>query len=92
MRFAARRRPKDRGGTPTSQAAAPVAVPVGWDELDDATPDGWTLDRLGDRLEVALALGGDEGGQALPVEEIVAAAREAGVDLDTPHDRFGRER
>jgi len=24
------------------------------------------------------------------VKDIVAAARSAGVDLDTPHDRFGR--
>ena len=70
---------------------APVAVPVRWSELDEARPDGWSLadpSDLDDRLAV------DTGGsdQALPCEEIVAAARAAGVDLDTPHDRFGRKR
>ena len=30
--------------------------------------------------------------QSLPVDEVVSAARAAGVDLDTPFDRFGRKR
>ena len=65
---------------------APVAVPLRWEELADAEPDGWHLGGLGDRLDL------DPGvvPQSLPVGEIVAAARSAGVDLDTPHDRFGR--
>jgi len=65
---------------------APVAVPLAWDELDSATPNGWTLADLGDRLEVNTSI----AEQSVPVEDIVAAARSAGVDLDTPHDRFGR--
>ncbi|MEL7157841.1 MAG: non-homologous end-joining DNA ligase [Actinomycetota bacterium] len=67
---------------------APAAVPLRWEELDDADPDGWGLGRLDDRLAVAL----DGEAQTLPVDEIEAAARAAGVDLDTPHDRFGRRR
>lgn len=65
---------------------APVAVPLRWDELEEATPDGYTLGSLGDRLEIELPT----TPQSLPVDDIVAAARERGVDLDTPHDRFGR--
>lgn len=66
---------------------APVAVPLRWSELDDSTPEQWTLDALGDRLDL------DPGvePQILPANAIVAAAREAGVDLETPHDRFGRK-
>ncbi len=58
------------------------------DELTEAEPDGWTIDSLGDRLDVDLAIAGQR--QVLPVERIVTTARAAGVDLDTPHDRFGR--
>jgi len=67
---------------------APVAVPLRWDELDDAEPTGWTIDSLGDRLDVDTAI----PPQRLEVERIVDTARTAGVDLDTQHDRFGRER
>ena len=67
---------------------APVAVPVRWPELETAEPDGWTLTSLDDRLAIEPIA----RGQVLPVDEIVAAALDAGVDLDTPHDRFGRER
>ncbi len=67
---------------------APVAVPIDWNELDGARPDGWRIgaidDRLGFRTEI--------DGQRLPVADIIDAARDAGVDLDTPHDRFGRSR
>ncbi len=65
---------------------APVAVPLRWEELDEAQPDGWKIDSLGDRLDL------DHGitPQSLPTAEIIAAARDRGVDLDTPHDRFGR--
>lgn len=65
---------------------APVAVPVRWSEIDTATPDGWTINDLGDRLDVDYAI----AAQSLPLDDILAAARDAGVDLDTPHDRFGR--
>lgn len=70
------------------RAGAPAAVPLRWDELDSAEPDGWRLGQLEDRLAVTV---GDEA-HALPVDAIEAAARDAGVDLDTPHDRFGRRR
>ncbi|NNE72128.1 MAG: ATP-dependent DNA ligase [Acidimicrobiales bacterium] len=67
---------------------APVAVPLRWAELATARPNGWTIGAIEDRLDLDVAV----EPQQLPVDEIVAAAREAGVDLDTPHDRFGRDR
>ena len=67
---------------------APVAVPLTWDELPDATPDRWRLGAIDDRLDVDLGV----ERHALPVDAIEASARRAGVDLDTPHDRFGRKR
>ena len=65
---------------------APVAAPLRWSELTDFAPDRWTLTELGDRLDLDAAV----GPQTIPVGPICAAARQAGVDLDTPHDRFGR--
>lgn len=70
------------------RAGAPVAVPLHWDELDAADPDDWKLGGLDDRLDYY----SDIEPQTLPIDDIVAAARTAGVDLDTPHDRFGRKR
>ena len=67
---------------------APVAVPLRWAELDDARPDGWTIGGIDDRYDVPI----DLEPQDLPVDTIEQAARDAGVDLDTPHDRFGRKR
>lgn len=67
---------------------APVAVPLEPSELASAEPDGWTLGHIDDRLAL------DQNPPApvsLPVDEIVAAARDAGVDLDTSVDRFGRK-
>lgn len=32
---------------------APVAVPLAWDELDEAAPDGWNVRTMADRLEAA---------------------------------------
>jgi bifunctional non-homologous end joining protein LigD len=66
--------------------AASAAVPLGWDEVDDATPDAWTLGRLSDRLDVDTNL----ETRAVPVTAIIEQARAEGVDLDTPFDRFGR--
>ena len=65
---------------------ASVAVPLAWDELEHARPDGWTITNLEDRLAIDTSI----APQRLPAETIIAAARDAGVDLDTPHDRFGR--
>lgn len=67
---------------------APVAVPLGWDELAEAQPDGWTIGDIDDRFHVPTNVDAVE----LPVDQVVTAARDAGVDLDTPHDRFGRTR
>lgn len=70
---------------------APVAVPIAWHELAETRPDQWTLRDLGDRLDLAgPGTGLTTAAHRLPVDEIVATARTAGVDLDTPHDRFGR--
>jgi DNA primase len=66
--------------------AASAAVPLGWDEVDGATPDAWTLGRLSDRLDVDTNL----ETRAVPVTAIIEQARAEGVDLDTPFDRFGR--
>lgn len=65
---------------------APVAVPLTWDELETAAPNQWTLADLGDRLNIDTSI----PAQHVPVDDIVAAARATGIDLDTPHDRFGR--
>lgn len=71
-----------------ARPSAPVAVPVRWEEVDRVAPDQWTLGDLGDRLELETEV----DRQAVPLDRIEAAAREAGVDLDMPFDRFGRER
>jgi bifunctional non-homologous end joining protein LigD len=65
---------------------APVAVPLTWSELQTTGPDDWQIGSIADRLDVETAC----ARVRLPVEDIVAAARQAGVDLDSPHDRFGR--
>ena len=67
---------------------ASVAVPITWDELASAEPDGWRIGAIDDRL----ALATDLARQQLPVERIVAAATAAGVDLASTFDRFGRRR
>jgi bifunctional non-homologous end joining protein LigD len=38
--------------SPRAAAGAPVSVPVGWDELDDAAlrPDGWSISTVAERL------------------------------------------
>lgn len=67
---------------------APVAVPLRWDEVPTAEPDGRRIGELADRLEIA----GVVPAQSLPLTQIESAARSMGVDLDSPHDRFGRRR
>ena len=69
---------------PTPMAS--VAVPITWEELNAADPDGWRIGAIDDRLAIAT----DLEPQRLPVKEIVAAARAAGADLETTVDRFGR--
>lgn len=77
-----------------ARSSASVAVPVRWQELERARPDGWTLADLRDEamVEDRRSIADVTTPQVLQVEAIVAAARAAGVDLDTPHDRFGRTR
>ncbi|MFT7601629.1 MAG: bifunctional non-homologous end joining protein LigD [Acidimicrobiales bacterium] len=70
------------------RSGAPVAVPLTWDELETAAPAQWTIGHIDDRLDLAARLSSPP--VALPTEAIMAGARKAGVDLDTPHDRFGR--
>ncbi|MFV0257435.1 MAG: DNA polymerase domain-containing protein [Acidimicrobiales bacterium] len=75
--------------------AAPVAVPLRWDELAGAVPDGWPLGdhaAIDERVVVAGELTAATRPQPLDLERIVALARAADVDLDTPFDRFGRDR
>jgi len=38
---------------PRARPAAPVAVPVRWEELSERglKPDGWTLESIGDRID-----------------------------------------
>jgi len=75
-----------------AKPGAPVATPLDWQEVPDTTPNQWTMADV-DQLLARPTL--DErvtARQSLPVEEIESAAREAGVDLDTPFDRFGRKR
>lgn len=72
-------------------ATASVAVPVDWDEVSDVAPDKWKLTDVEDVL-ARKNLPDRAEPQRLPVDDIVAAARQEGVDLDTPFDRFGRKR
>ncbi|MFV0526312.1 MAG: DNA polymerase domain-containing protein [Acidimicrobiales bacterium] len=75
--------------------AAPVAVPLRWDELATATPDGWRLGdhaAIDDRVPVGAELTDTVRPQPLDLDRIVALARDTDVDLDTPFDRFGRHR
>ena len=68
-----------------ARPGAPVAMPLTWDELGHTEPDTWRLGAVADRLDPTLP-----APQQLPVAAIAESARAAGVDLDTPHDRFGR--
>lgn len=72
-------------------ATASVAVPVDWEEVPDVAPDRWTLADV-DEILTRPNLPERADPLTLPVDDIVAAARDAGVDLDTPFDRFGRKR
>ena len=74
-----------------AKAGAPAAAPVTWDELPEVAPDQWTIrdiDRILDRPTLEQQV---TRRHRLPVDDIVAAAGEANVDLDTPFDRFGRK-
>ncbi len=73
-----------------ARPGAPVAVPIQWDEINDAQPDGWTIADVEEIVGRTTPQQADLQPQSLPIDDIVAAARGSGVDLDTPFDRFGR--
>lgn len=66
-------------------ANATVATPLDWDELAGASPGGWNLETaiLRDAVPALPSM-------SLDVDAIGAAARDAGADLDSEFDRFGR--
>lgn len=70
-----------------ARPGAPVATPIPWDLLGTAEPDRWSIIDVDAAPEVAVP-----PHQALEPDPIIAAAVEAGVDLDTSFDRFGRKR
>ena len=70
-----------------ARASAPIVTPIPWSDLDRTLPDQWTIPDVEQAPEVALP----------PVHELdparlIEAAHEAGVDLETQFDRFGRKR
>lgn len=68
-----------------ARPGAPVATPVTWDLLDHTEPDEYSIQTLDDRPAVTWP-----EPASLPAGEIASEAGRAGVDLDTPFDRFGR--
>jgi bifunctional non-homologous end joining protein LigD len=74
-----------------AKATASLAVPVDWDEVDGIRPDQWTISDADEVIERPMP-SSVLTPRSLPVADIVAAARDAGVDLDIPFDRFGRSR
>ena len=67
---------------------ASVSTPITWTELASTAPDHWTVANMSERI---LTLPTWPVPSTLPFSDIEAAARNAGVDLDTRFDRFGRE-
>jgi len=70
--------------------SAPVATLLARSELSATAPDAWNIANLGSRLQTTPVASFPAEPQALPVAEIIDAACAADVDLETPHDRFGR--
>ena len=68
---------------------APISMPITWDELDSTEPDSWTIRDIEQRRA---DLPTWPSPTALPHDEIEAVARKANIDLDSPFDRFGRDR
>ncbi len=72
-----------------AKSRASLAVPVTWDEVESVKPDQWTVSDVDEVIERSMPLSALTP-QSLPVDHIVTSARDVGVDLDTPFDRFGR--
>jgi bifunctional non-homologous end joining protein LigD len=73
-----------------ARAAAPVAVPLSWDELDATPPDKFTIadaERLLDRRDPLAELSGTAGDAERLVAGVGAAFDERGLVLE-PFDRF----
>lgn len=70
-----------------ARPTAPVATPIPWENLPTTEPDSWTIQNIGDRPPTTMP-----NANRLPVDEIINAAGDIGVDLDTNIDRFGRKR
>ena len=68
-----------------AKPGAPVATPLPWDAVGDTAPDRWRVRNFGDRPPVEFA-----GSADLPVDAIIARAKDGGVDLESAFDRFGR--
>lgn len=66
---------------------APVAMPLVWDELEEAEPQGWNLATAPDRID---AVGTWPEPVEVDPEAIEALATEHEVAIDEPFDRFGR--
>ena len=70
-----------------ARAKAPVAVPIGWDEVDDLDPNGVSLEEVSERFAV------DSWSDRAPLHlvgtagDVESALEEAGVTLE-PFDRF----
>lgn len=69
-----------------TKAGAPVATPIPWSDLDRTVPDQWSIPDVERAPEVALP-----ASRRVDRERIVDAALEAGVDLESQFDRFGRK-
>jgi bifunctional non-homologous end joining protein LigD len=66
---------------------APVAMPIVWDELEEAEPQGWDLATAPDRIDGVRTW---PEPVELDPEAIEALAGEHEVAIDEPFDRFGR--
>lgn len=70
-----------------AKTGAPVAVPIGWDELDRVDPNGVRLEEVRDRLRVDPWGGHDPLDLEGKAEDVQSALDELGIALE-PFDRF----
>ena len=70
-----------------ARAGAPVAVPIGWDELDRIDPNGVTLHSVEKRFAVDPWQGHRGSDLTQVADRVDTAISEAGIELE-PFDRF----
>lgn len=70
-----------------ARPGAPVAVPIGWDELDDVDPNGIRMQGVSSRLDIDPWHDHDPLDLPGTAEEVASALDEAGIALE-PFDRF----